>query len=150
MILSIFILLSLVKSRMNVIKYTIRGERIKVKGFRKKCMHMAMICTGAISFVCFQLPFVSYNGQFFLHRGTLHCIHHAHNLCIEEDGSCWINWDKSQLRPQRVFKKTTRNYKDLEESCWTRLLERKMLNESQLFDSLNAWFQNNSSLGPNG
>ena len=75
---------------------------------------------------------------------------HADNLFIEEDGSCWINWDKSQLRPQRVFKKTTRNYKDLEESCWTRLLERKMLNESELFDSLNAWSQNNSSLGPNG
>ena len=75
---------------------------------------------------------------------------HAHNPFIEEDGSCWINWDKSQLRPQRVFKKTTRNYKDLEEGCWTRLLEKKMLNESELFDSLNAQFQNNLSLGPNG
>ena len=63
MIFSIFILLSLVKSRMNVIKYTIRGERIKVKGFKKKTIHMALMCTGATLFVCFQLPFVTYNGQ---------------------------------------------------------------------------------------
>ena len=65
MILSLFVLLSLIKSRMNVIKYTIRGERIKIKGSRKLCQNMAMICILAIAFVCFQLPFVSYNGQFF-------------------------------------------------------------------------------------
>ena len=71
---------------------------------------------------------------------------HADNLFIEEDGSCWINWDKSQLRPQQVFDNTTRNYKDLQENCWERLMVRKMQNESDLFDSRNPRFQNKSSL----
>ena len=50
---------------MNVIKYTIRGERIKIKGPKKSCLNMTMICVLAIAFVCFQLPFVTYNGELF-------------------------------------------------------------------------------------
>lgn len=67
-------------------------------------------------------------------------------IFIEEDGSCWINWDKSQLRPQQVFDNTTRNYKDLQENCWERLMVRKLQNVSDLFDSRNPRFQNTSSL----
>ena len=118
---------------MNVIKYTIRGERIKIKGPKKSCLNMTMICILAIGFVCFQLPFVTYNGK------SGHFLE-TFKSSLEKDKSCWINWDKSQLKPQRVFDERSKNYKELDDGCW-----KVTQNESNFFDSINSWFQNQLS-----
>ena len=80
------------------------------------------------------------------YRSNPTCILYSHfwkglKRFLEKDKSCWINWDKSQLKPQRVFDERSKNYKELDDGCW-----KVTQNESNFFDSLNSWFQNHQQM----